>query len=123
MLQKVGMKLVLLFDFEGRSPMDVIEEVEMSSEGRLEDEKQEDNVEKAGDRRKIQGFRPASLEILDHVRINVTPETPVSTLKGILMRSNSDLSFSKRELRKAEEQMTRAFIEFHRKLLLLKSYW
>ncbi|XP_059450135.1 phosphate transporter PHO1 homolog 9-like isoform X2 [Corylus avellana] len=110
--------------------MDVIQEVEMSSEGRLEDEKREDKVEKAGDRRnsngkkvEIRGFRPASLEILDHVKINVTPETPVSTLKGILMMSsNSDLSFSKRELRKAEEQMTKAFIEFNRKLLLLKSY-
>lgn len=119
------------FQFEGRSHMDVIQEVEMSSEGRLEDEKREDKVEKAGDRRnsngkkaEIRGFRPASLEILDHVKINVTPETPVSTLKGILMMSsNSDLSFSKRELRKAEEQMTRAFIEFNRKLLLLKSYW
>ncbi|XP_062151163.1 phosphate transporter PHO1 homolog 9 isoform X2 [Alnus glutinosa] len=117
------------FQFEGRSHMDVIQEVEMSSEGRLEDEKQEDNVEKTGDRRnsngkkvEIRGFRPAPLEILDHVKINVTTETPVSTLKGILMSSNSDFSFSKRELRKAEEQMTRAFIEFNRKLLLLKSY-
>jgi hypothetical protein len=110
--------------------MDAIQEVEMSSEGRLGDEIQEDKVENAGDQRnsngrkvEIRGIRPASLEILDHVKINVTPETPVSTLKGILMSSNSNLSFSKRELRKAEEQMTRAFIEFNRKLLLLKSYW
>jgi len=109
--------------------MDVIQEVEMSSEGRLEDEKQEDSVEKAGDRRnsngknvEIRGFRPAPLGILDHVKINVTTETPVSTLKGILMSSNSDFSFSKRELRKTEEQMTQVFIEFNRKLLLLKSY-
>jgi hypothetical protein len=110
--------------------MDEIQEVEMSSEGRLGDEIQEDKVENADDQRnsngkkvETQGFRPASLEILDHVKINVTPETPVSTLKAILMSSNSKLSFSKRELRKAEEQMTRAFIVFNRKLLLLKSYW
>ena len=109
--------------------MAVIQEVEMSSEGHLGDEKQEDNVEKAcdhsktnGHKVKIKGFRPASIEILDHVKINFTPETPVSTLKGILMSSNSDFSFSRKELRKAEEQMTQAFIEFYQKLRLLKSY-
>ncbi|GMY13725.1 phosphate transporter PHO1 homolog 9 isoform X1 [Fagus crenata] len=113
----------------GLSHMDVIQEVEMSSEGHLGDEKQEDNEEKACDHSKangheveIKGFRPASIEILDHVKINVTPGTPLSTLKGILMSSNSDFSFSRKELRKAEEQMTQAFIEFYQKLRLLKSY-
>ncbi|XP_031396311.1 phosphate transporter PHO1 homolog 9-like isoform X2 [Punica granatum] len=66
--------------------------------------------------------RLAPLEILDHVKINVAADTPVSTLKGILMISDSDLSFSKAELRKAEERMTRAFAVFYRKLRLLKSY-
>lgn len=111
--------------------MDAIQEVEMSSEGHLEDEeKQEDHIEKAcehskskGNKEGIKGFRPASLDILNHVKINVTPETPVSTLKGILMSSNSDFSFSRKELRKAEQQMTQAFIEFYQKLRLLKSYW
>ncbi|KAL4653813.1 hypothetical protein ACB092_01G333400 [Castanea dentata] len=114
----------------GLSHMDAIQEVEMSSEGHLEDEeKQEDHLEKAcehskskGNKEEIKGFRPASLDILNHVKINVTPETPVSTLKGILMSSNSDFSFSRKELRKAEQQMTQAFIEFYQKLRLLKSY-
>ncbi|XP_075640223.1 phosphate transporter PHO1 homolog 3-like isoform X2 [Castanea sativa] len=114
----------------GLSHMDAIQEVEMSSEGHLEDEeKQEDHIEKAcehskskGNKEEIKGFRPASLDILNHVKINVTPETPVSTLKGILMSSNSDFSFSRKELRKAEQQMTQAFIEFYQKLRLLKSY-
>ncbi|KAF3975062.1 hypothetical protein CMV_001667 [Castanea mollissima] len=114
----------------GLSHMDAIQEVEMSSEGHLEDEeKQEDHIEKAcehskskGNKEGIKGFRPASLDILNHVKINVTPETPVSTLKGILMSSNSDFSFSRKELRKAEQQMTQAFIEFYQKLRLLKSY-
>ncbi|KAL5582253.1 hypothetical protein UlMin_014695 [Ulmus minor] len=91
-----------------------IPEVEMSSEAQTEKEESRD---KTG----IQGFRPASLEILDHVKINVTPETLLSTLRGI-MSSISDSSFSKEQLRNAEELMTRAFIEFYQKLRLLKSY-
>nr|POE68387.1 phosphate transporter pho1 like 9 [Quercus suber] len=53
---------------------------------------------------------------------SINARKPVSTLKGILMSSNSDFSFSKKELRKVEQQMTEAFIEFYQKLRLLKSY-
>ncbi|KAK9272573.1 hypothetical protein L1049_002947 [Liquidambar formosana] len=109
--------------------MDVIQEVEMSSKGQSEDEKRGSNVAETSDHRKanedkmgIIGFRPATLEILNHVKINVTAETPVSTLKGILMCSNFDLLFSKEELRKAEQLMKQAFIEFYQKLRLLKGY-
>ncbi|KAG5112171.1 hypothetical protein JHK82_035440 [Glycine max] len=51
------------------------------------------------------GFRPAHLEILFYVKINVvTLETPVSTLRGLLLASNHDhLSFSKKELWKLLE--------------------
>lgn len=101
--------------------MDAIQEVEMSSEGHLE--KACEHSKSEGNKVEIKGFRPASLDILNHVKINVTPETPVSTLKGILMSSNSDFSFSRKELRKAEQQMTQAFIEYYQKLRLLKSYW
>ncbi|THG00515.1 hypothetical protein TEA_004010 [Camellia sinensis var. sinensis] len=73
---------------EIRSHMDAIQEVEMSTEGTMEDE----------------------------------PETSISTLKNIIMSSKSDLSFSKQELRKVEEKMRQAFIEFYQKLRLLKSY-
>ncbi|CAL5325850.1 unnamed protein product [Camellia sinensis] len=129
-----------------RSHMDVIQEAEMSTEGNIDDEVRPDNEpesstnhSKAG----VVGFRPPSLKVLNHVKINVTPETPLSTLpslkvlnhvkinvtpetplstlKTILMSSKSDLSFSKGELRKVEEQMRQAFIEFYQKLLLLKS--
>ncbi|KAG6656332.1 hypothetical protein CIPAW_04G015200 [Carya illinoinensis] len=116
----------------GRQHMDhVIQEVEMSSEGNLEEQNQNEIVENfrdnyrkgKGQKVSIQGLRPTSLEILDRVQINVTPETPVSTLKGILMIStNSTTSFGKKELRKAEEQMTQAFTEFYRKLQILNSY-
>ena len=64
----------------------------------------------------------ASLEVLDHVKINIEPETPISTLK-IILTSSYDLSFTKEELRKAHDLMTKAFIQFHKNLRVLKSYW
>ena len=76
-----------------------------------------------GEANNLQGFRPAPLDVLDHVKVNVEPETPISTLKGVIRSSKSDLSFSRQELRKAEEKITKAFVEFYRKLRLLKSYW
>ncbi|KAI3520858.1 hypothetical protein L1887_10310 [Cichorium endivia] len=63
-----------------------------------------------------------SLEILNSVKINVKPESAISTLKNILDGSKSDLSFSKGELRNAQTKLKQAFVEFHRKLRLLKSY-
>lgn len=95
---------------EGRAQMEAIQEVEMSGNN-------------GKGKTNIEGFRPASLEVLKHVKINIEPETPVSTLKSILPASTSDMSFSKEELRKAEELMTKAFVEFHIKLRVLKSFW
>lgn len=58
-----------------------------------------------------------------HVTINVEPETPVSSVKkGILKTLNLETSSGKAELRKAEVKMTEAFVTFHHKLRLLKSY-
>ncbi|KAK4409852.1 Phosphate transporter [Sesamum angolense] len=95
--------------------MDVIEEVETGSEGSSGDE--QTRAEKD-----IKGFRPAPVEVLDHVKINVDPDTPISTLRNVIISSKSDLSFSKEELRKVEEKLGRAFVEFYQKLRLLKSY-
>ncbi|CAN4079401.1 unnamed protein product [Withania somnifera] len=67
-------------------------------------------------------FRPAPIEILDNVKINIDPATPISTLKNVIKTSKSNLAFTKNELRKAEEQMTKAFIAFYQKLRLLKNY-
>lgn len=110
--------------------MDAIQEVEMSSGANganSEDERGMRNMAKSSKGREgkpdIEGFKPASLDILNHVKINIERETPISTLKGILTTSTSDLSFSKEELRKAEELITKAFVEFHKKLRVLKSYW
>ncbi|XP_042060255.1 phosphate transporter PHO1 homolog 9-like isoform X2 [Salvia splendens] len=97
---------------DARSPegehMDVIQEVEMGE---------------AEEKTKIlEGLRPARLQVLEHVKINVDPDTPVSTLKNVVMSSKLELSFSKDELRRAEKKMRKAFIEFHQQLRLLKSY-
>ncbi|XP_059293936.1 phosphate transporter PHO1 homolog 9-like [Lycium ferocissimum] len=102
----------------GGSHMEAIEEVEMTGE-----EIEEDGSSRGKrDTPKHVRFRPAPLEILDNVRINIEPATPVSTLKNVMKNSKANLSFSKDELRKAEEQMKKAFVEFYQKLRLLKSY-
>ncbi|OMO71877.1 hypothetical protein COLO4_27984 [Corchorus olitorius] len=72
---------------------------------------------------KTKGIRPAPLEVLDKVKMNNTLETPRSTIKGVLKVPNhKELSFNRENLRKVEEQLKRAFVEFYQKLRLLKSY-
>lgn len=56
-----------------------------------------------------------SLDILNHVKMNVKPESMFDGTK-------SDLSFSRKELKTAHVKLKQAFVEFHRKLRLLKSY-
>lgn len=63
-----------------------------------------------------------SLDVLNHVKINVMPETPRSSLKNAFGSSKLSFSFSKKELRNAEQKLKQAFIEFHQKLRQLKSY-
>ncbi|KAK6155070.1 hypothetical protein DH2020_009318 [Rehmannia glutinosa] len=109
-----GVKQEFCSVFKLGARMDVIQEVEMSGESTFIGA--EKNKKDAGN------FRPASLEVLDHVKINVDPDTPVSTLRNLIKSSKSDLSFSKEELRKAEAKLQQAFIEFYQQLRLLKSY-
>ncbi|XP_012568803.1 phosphate transporter PHO1 homolog 9 [Cicer arietinum] len=97
--------------------MNVIHEVEMRNESHFNHEDGNNEVQ-TNSRTSIESFRPASLEILDHVKINVT--TP--DIKGILLSSKSGQTFTKKELRKAEEQLSNALKEFYHKLRLLKRY-
>ncbi|GMN41902.1 hypothetical protein TIFTF001_011116 [Ficus carica] len=63
------------------------------------------------------------LEVLEHVKINSTILSPISTIKDAIRDSKDyELSFGKDDLRKAEEHLRDAFIEFHHKLYLLKQY-
>ncbi|CAK9186138.1 unnamed protein product [Ilex paraguariensis] len=67
--------------------------------------------------------RPQPLEILNHVKMTNTLETPRSTIKGFLNVSNqTELKFNKENLKKIEERLKLAFIQFHHKLRFLKSY-
>ncbi|KAK4798000.1 hypothetical protein SAY86_030326 [Trapa natans] len=99
--------------------MAAIQEVEMSSQDHHSEGESSGKREAAVDPGK---FRPAPLEVLQHVKIHVDPETPISTVKGILMWSDSSLSFDKANLKKTEEIMVNAFVEFHRRIRMLKSY-
>ncbi|XP_019195148.1 PREDICTED: phosphate transporter PHO1 homolog 3-like isoform X2 [Ipomoea nil] len=116
---------------EAKSHMDAIQEIEMSGEEVAEDgETSAGTATMADQNTKIEeektnnftDFRPAPLHVLYDVRVNIQPETPISTLKNILMASNSELKYNRAELRKAEERLRKAFMEFYRKLRLLKSY-
>ncbi|KAK1437725.1 hypothetical protein QVD17_03521 [Tagetes erecta] len=63
------------------------------------------------------------LDVLDRVRINNTLESPISTIRSVLNDSkDKDLRFKKDELKEAEGKLKVAFIEFYRKLHLLKHY-
>ncbi|XP_073018921.1 phosphate transporter PHO1 homolog 3-like isoform X1 [Primulina eburnea] len=99
--------------------MDAIQEVEMNSGGISGDDEQ---IRSESQNNNASRFRPASLDVLGQVMINVDPETPVSTLRNVIMSSKSDLSFSEEELRKVEEKLRQAFVEFYQQLRLLKSY-
>nr|GEZ15226.1 phosphate transporter PHO1 homolog 10 isoform X1 [Tanacetum cinerariifolium] len=63
------------------------------------------------------------LDILDRVRMNNTLEDPMSTIRSVLNDSkDKDLRFEKAELEEAEGRLKVVFVEFYRKLHLLKHY-
>ncbi|WCJ22199.1 EXS (ERD1/XPR1/SYG1) family protein [Euphorbia peplus] len=102
--------------------MDVIEEdseqqEEESCHGK-KDNKHDDIDEKGS---KTKGSKLDQLEVLDHVKFNNTLESPRSTIKEFL-KVDHELKFTRDNLRRVEEQLKLAFIEFHHKLRLLKSF-
>ncbi|KFK43650.1 hypothetical protein AALP_AA1G154600 [Arabis alpina] len=105
--------------------MAAIQEGGSSKAGLIEDDEEEEDKGSVSDANisKLRARRPAPIDVLDRVSINNTQETPGSTIKGVLNQSNhSELKFSRQNLRKVEERLRRAFIEFYQKLRLLKSY-
>ncbi|KAH1097744.1 hypothetical protein J1N35_014665 [Gossypium stocksii] len=107
-----------------------LEAIEESTHGQADDDDNGDEKERNTPtleakpaKPKPKGIVPAPLEILDRVKMNNTLETPRSTIKGVLKVPNhTDLSFSRENLRKVEQQLKRAFVEFYQKLRLLKSF-
>ncbi|XP_013609765.1 PREDICTED: phosphate transporter PHO1 homolog 5-like isoform X4 [Brassica oleracea var. oleracea] len=76
----------------------------------------------SNDTSRLSAARPSPIEVLDRVKINNTKETPRSTIKSVLKPSNPELKFSRYNLKRVEEKLRRAFVEFYHKLRLLKSY-
>ncbi|KAF3953953.1 hypothetical protein CMV_020640 [Castanea mollissima] len=55
--------------------------------------------------------------------MNNNQETHRSTIKGLLKHPpQTELNFTRKNLRKVEDQLKRAFVEFYQKLRLLKNY-
>ncbi|KAH1064232.1 hypothetical protein J1N35_029219 [Gossypium stocksii] len=103
-----------------------LEAIEESTHGQTDDEKDDEKEMETPvqePKPKIKGVKPAPLEVLDRVKMNNTLETPRSTIKGVLqVPKQAEMSFSRENLRKVEDQLKRAFVEFYQKLRLLKSY-
>ncbi|KAK9008581.1 hypothetical protein V6N11_075470 [Hibiscus sabdariffa] len=109
-----------------------LEAIEESTRGRPDDNDDDNGDEKERNtpieeakpvKPNVMVIRPAPLEILDRVKMNNTLETPRSTIKGVLkVEKHAELSFSRENLRRVEEKLKRAFVEFYQKLRLLKSY-
>jgi hypothetical protein len=87
------------------------------------EEEEEEEEEEEKPKSMVRTFRPAPLEILNRAKINNTLATPRSTIKRFLkVPQQTELKFTRENLRKVEEQLKGAFFEFYQKLRLLKSY-
>ncbi|KAM7493903.1 hypothetical protein LguiB_028512 [Lonicera macranthoides] len=120
-----------------RSKMDVIEDDGSINQWKSDDSSDDEDVKEVKpvnqnvviEEKKAKNFRrkskrPAPLDILDHMTMNNNVETPRSSIKEFLniVPDQTELKFSKANLKKVEQQLKRAFIEFHHKLRLLKSF-
>ncbi|KAJ7953853.1 Phosphate transporter PHO1-like protein [Quillaja saponaria] len=87
------------------------------------DERVDNNETVAINQNNIKSTRTAPLDVLDHVKLNKTLETPREIITGLLdHNAQTELIFTKKNLRKVEEQLKGAFVEFYQKLRLVKSY-
>lgn len=104
--------------------MEAIEEGGSSRAGRRSDEDDYDVFfTPANNLSKMKSSSSAFIEVLDSIKINNTKEALQSNTKSVLKVSNhTELKFSRDNLRKIEEKLICAFVEFHRKLWYLKSY-
>ncbi|XWS23158.1 hypothetical protein CRYUN_Cryun29cG0097000 [Craigia yunnanensis] len=113
-----------------------VDQMEVIEEGpSIHEESDEDKEDKESNDKKenvqvqkpvvnnLKGRKPAPLQILNHVKMNNTLETPRSTIKGFLnVPKQTELKFNRENLKKVEDQLKRAFVEFFQKLRLLKSF-
>ncbi|KAK0574523.1 hypothetical protein LWI29_024939 [Acer saccharum] len=118
--------------------MEIIEETGESSHGQSdetnEDESDEKPLKNSNNNAKQAAVQPpklqnmkkarlAPLDVLNRVRINNTLDTPRSTIKTILnVPLQTEFKFNRENLKKVEDQLKQAFIEFYHTLRLLKNY-
>ncbi|KAI3910190.1 hypothetical protein MKW92_026726 [Papaver armeniacum] len=105
-----------------KEQMFMIQETETADGEDLEDSNGGVDVDKSNSGN--DNFKPAPLEILEHVKISKEPKTPKSNIKAMLLKDSKDkkLNFNGKQLKRAEEQLKQVFIEFHWKLRQLKRY-
>ncbi|XP_024005526.1 phosphate transporter PHO1 homolog 4 isoform X2 [Eutrema salsugineum] len=71
----------------------------------------------------IRNEETGNKNILERIRMNKTRETPLSAIKTILkVQKQEELKFTKDNLKKAEDLLQIAFIEFYQKLRYVKNY-
>ncbi|KAI3841613.1 hypothetical protein MKX03_015528, partial [Papaver bracteatum] len=99
-------------------------EHDMSNKGSYLNDDLKEEDEEENEEMPLKIIIPAHLEILNNVKINKASGTPRSTIKGILKKNgkNGELSFNRKNLKRAEEQLKSAFVHFYHKLQLLKSF-
>ncbi|RZC72354.1 hypothetical protein C5167_035529 [Papaver somniferum] len=99
-----------------------VREIEPSNDDDLKEET-DTKEDGEGEEKPLEIIVPAHLEILSTVKINSPSGTARATIKGILKKKRkNNLSFNKKNLKKAEEQLQCAFVHFYHKLQLLKSF-
>ncbi|XVF85892.1 hypothetical protein PTKIN_Ptkin17bG0154300 [Pterospermum kingtungense] len=107
--------------------MEVIEEGPSIHEESDEDKENNDMKENVQvqkpEANNLKGRKPTPLQILNRVKMNTTLDTPRSTIKGFLnVPKQTGLKFNRENLKKVEDQLKRAFVEFYQKLRLVKSF-
>ncbi|XP_038998301.1 phosphate transporter PHO1 homolog 3-like [Hibiscus syriacus] len=73
------------------------------------------------DPRKVPSIRLAPLEVLNHMKLNQAT-SPAATFNCVSNTKETQMNFSRDNLKKIQNQLKHAFIEFYYKLRLLKNY-
>lgn len=70
------------------------------------------------------GFKDVPLEILNHVKLNQTLDTPSAFIKGFVgsPQQQSEVNVRRENLKRVEKQLKHAFVEFYSKIRHLKSF-
>ncbi|KAH9295013.1 hypothetical protein KI387_038601, partial [Taxus chinensis] len=122
-------------NMDGRAETEAVNEIEMSGRGfetprtaieRSGHEFETPGVKEAPAERPIRqrlrnNNKPHPVEIIRDVKIIITPDTPRSTISAMLNNPGNN-TLSAKDLRRGNDMVRAAFIEFYEKLTLVKSF-